>query len=106
MGRNSPNLFGQFVDRPEARYTVSNAGADSVGAVPVDLVRLVPRAPGSGFTEAVIAVGPDGVVRRMVLTEESGQRRELVFSSIVVNAVVPDTEVRFTPPRGVKVINP
>jgi outer membrane lipoprotein carrier protein len=108
-GHNSPNLFGQFVDHPMERYTVSAAGgiADSVGGEAVDLVRLVPRAEGQGFTEAVIAVSrANGLVRRIAMVEESGQQRELVFEAIAVNVRVPDAEVRFTPPSGVKVITP
>jgi outer membrane lipoprotein carrier protein len=106
-GNNSPNLFSQFVDHPAERYTVSGAGADSVGGQAVDLVRLVPRSPGTGFTEAIVAIDHAvGLVRRLQLKEESGQRRELVFSSIAVNRAVADSVVSFMPPRGVKIVRP
>jgi len=104
-GANTPNLFSQFVDHPAARYRIAYLRADSVGDEPVDVVRLVPKAQGETFREAVVAISQrDGWMRRLSLVEESGQRRELVFERLDVNVLIPPAELRFTVPRGTKVV--
>jgi outer membrane lipoprotein-sorting protein len=42
----------------------------------------------------------------MDLMEESGQRRVLVFSGIRMQVQIPDGELRFDVPDGVRVIQP
>jgi outer membrane lipoprotein carrier protein len=106
-GANSPNLFSQFVDRPLERYRAAYAGTDTAAGEPVDLVRLVPRSSDLPFREATLAIARrDGWMRRLSLTEESGQRRELVFERLWVNQEIPVRELTFAVPRGVKVITP
>jgi outer membrane lipoprotein carrier protein len=106
-GPASPNLFAQFVDRPLDRYDATPAGTDTVVGDPVDLVRLVPRVDGLPFRRVTIAVSRrTGLLRRLDIVEESGQRRTLVLTSLTPNASVPPAEVRFAVPRGVKVVSP
>ena len=105
-GALTPNLIAQFVDRPLDRYDASHVGVDSVGRAVVDLVRLVPRQVGYAFREAVIGVSRgDGLLRSISLIEDSGQRRSLVFVAIEVGVAIPDHELRFEPPSGVKVVS-
>jgi outer membrane lipoprotein-sorting protein len=47
-----------------------------------------------------------GMLRRLAIVEESGQRRTLVLTALAPNAPVPPREVRFEVPRGVKVVTP
>jgi outer membrane lipoprotein carrier protein len=104
-GANTPNLFAQFVDHPLERYRATYLGADTVGGEPVDVVRLVPRRPDLPFTRADLAIAQsDGWPRRLSLVEQSGQRRVLVFAPPTVNQGVPPAEVRFTVPKGTKVV--
>ena len=104
-GMASPNLMGQFVDRPLERYDAEYLGVDSVGGVEVDRIRLTPKVGGLGFRRAEIAVDrADGLLRRMVVTEESGQRRTLVFRNIRTGVSIPPTEFRFEVPRGTRVV--
>jgi outer membrane lipoprotein carrier protein len=104
-GANTPNLFAQFVDRPLERYRASYVGSDTVAAEPVDLVRLVPLRDDVPFREAVIGISRrDGWMRQLSLLEESGQRRVLTFQRLDVNQPIPSGELRFTVPRGAKVI--
>lgn len=106
-GTTTPNLFAQFVDRPRERYVATYLRADTIGGEPVDLVRLVPRVEGLPFRQAVIALSQrDGWPRRLDLVEESGQRRELVFQTPVVNREIPRAELTFVVPRGTKVVTP
>jgi outer membrane lipoprotein carrier protein len=106
-GAATPNLFAQFVERPLERYQATSAGADTVAGEAVDLVTLVPKVAGLPFRRVTIAVSRrTGLLRRLAITEESGQRRTLVLTSLTPNAPVPPREVRFEVPRGVKVVSP
>jgi len=106
-GANTPNLFAQFVDRPLERYRASYVGSDTVAAEPVDLVRLVPKGDDAPFREAVIGISRrDGWMRRLSLVEESGQRRVLTFQRLDINQLIPPGELRFSVPRGTRVITP
>jgi outer membrane lipoprotein carrier protein len=106
-GVSSPNLIGQFVDRPLERYEVTYVGEDAVAEETVDVLRLTPLGESLGFRWAEIAVArSDGILRRMDLMEESGQRRVLVFSGIRMQVQIPDGELRFDVPDGVRVIQP
>ncbi len=107
FGVATPNLFGQFVDRPLERYAATHIGKDTVGEDPVDLVRLVPNEPNIGFREATIAISErTGLLRRVDLIEDSGQRRRLVFLNIEPDAPVARAELTFVVPRGVRVVTP
>jgi outer membrane lipoprotein carrier protein len=106
-GANTPNLFAQFVDRPLERYRASYQGADTVAGEPVDVIRLVPRTDSLPFREAVLAISRrTGWLRRLALVEESGQRRVLRFERLTPNRAIAPAELRFVPPRGVKVVAP
>ena len=106
-GANTPNLFAQFVDQPLERYRASYVGSDTVATEPVDLVRLVPKGNDVPFREAVIGISRrDGWMRRLSLVEESGQRRVLTFQRLDINQLISPGELRFTVPRGTKVITP
>ena len=106
-GTATPNLILQFVDRPMERYDATYEGTDSVAGDPVDLVRLVPRVDGLGFRQATIAISTrTGLLRRVVLIEDSGQRRTLVFVEIEPDAAVPRRELTFVVPDGVRIVTP
>ena len=106
-GANTPNLFAQFVDQPLERYRASYVGSDTVATEPVDLVRLVPKGNDVPFREAVIGISRrDGWMRRLSLVEESGQRRVLTFQRLDINQLIPPGELRFSVPRGTRVITP
>jgi outer membrane lipoprotein carrier protein len=104
MGPATPNLFGQFVDNPLERYNATYVGVDSAAGYPVQNVRLVPRVDGIPFRNVVISLSADGMLRKVNIVEDSGQRRTLVFDSIVVNAQIPEEELSFRVPRGTRVV--
>ncbi len=106
-GPATPNLFGQFVDRPLERYEATHVGTDTVAGQSADLVRMVPKSRDLPFRQAVIAISrQSGMLLRLELIETSGQRRTLVFADIRPGASVPRSEVTFTPPRGTRVVTP
>lgn len=106
-GTSTPNLVAQFVERPLERYEARSAGVDTIHGQVVDLVHLDPKFDDTGFTEAVIAVGRiDGLLWRIALREETGQRRTLVFERIRTDLPIPDGEFSFVPPSGTRVVTP
>jgi len=72
----------------------------------VDVVALVPTRDDQPYSAAVIWVGrADGLVRRLEITEASGQLRTVTLSRLKVNAGVPGREFTFLPPSGVQVVD-
>jgi len=105
-GGVTPNLIGQFVDRPRERYQARWLKADSTGGGPADVVALTPLEPAAGYREAAIWVGrADGVVRRVEIVEASGQRRVVALSGLRSNIAIAAGELRFTPPAGARVVD-
>ncbi|PYO28169.1 MAG: outer membrane lipoprotein carrier protein LolA [Gemmatimonadetes bacterium] len=105
-GSTGPNLIGQFVEHPRDRYTARYLRADSLPEGVADVVVLVPKAGDQPYSEATISVSrDDGLVRRLEITEASGQRRTVILRQIRVNAGVPGRELTFAPPAGVRVVD-
>ena len=106
-GAVTPNFFAQFVDRPLERYKATLVGKDSVGNTTVDVVRLIPKFDDQPFREAVIAIGrKDGLLRRVALTEETGQKRLIVLPAPEAGVSIGPEEFQFRTPKGVKVVTP
>lgn len=105
-GGVTPNLFGQFVDRPRERYLARWVKADSTGGDVADVVALMPLDAAVGYREAMIWVSrSDGAVRRVEIVEASGQRRVVVLHGLQSNAAIAPRELRFTPPAGARVVD-
>jgi outer membrane lipoprotein carrier protein len=105
-GMTTPNLMGQFADRPLERYEARYVRADTVGGRRVDVVGLVPRQQGLGFRSAEISIDDDGLFRRIRLVEDSGQRRTVVLDDLRTGVQIPERELRFAPPDGVRIVVP
>lgn len=105
-GPTGPNLIGQFVERPRERYQARYVGVDTLDPVPADVVALVPNDGDAPYTEAVIWVDQtDGLLRRIEITERSGQRRVVILRNLAVNAAVSRREFTFSPPAGLRVVD-
>ena len=105
-GTTGPNLIGQFVERPRERYHARYMRADSTASGWADVVALTPRDTTFPYSEAVLWVGrDDGLVRRLEISETSGQQRVVLLRNLRVNIAVPAREFRFAPPAGVTVVN-
>jgi outer membrane lipoprotein carrier protein len=106
-GSTSPNLIGQFADRPLERYEAEFVRTETLGpGATVDVVKLRPRRDDMGFRWAEVAIAQDGMFHRIVVLEDSGQRRTLTFANLAVDVSIPETELRFTPQRGTRVVVP
>lgn len=107
LGPSSPQLMAQFVDRPLERYEASYLREEMVAGETTDVVLLLPRFQETPFRDAEIAVArSDGLLRRIKLTEVSGQKRTLVLSYLRANRTIPEHELRFEVPDGIRVITP
>ena len=119
-GTTGPNLIGQFVEHPRERYTARYVRADSVDGVPVDVIALTPRrvagtgagaGAGAGasdlpYTDATVWIAKqDGLIRRIDIVENSGQRRTIMLRRLTVNGAIPAREFRFSPTSGVRVVD-
>jgi outer membrane lipoprotein carrier protein len=104
-GTTGPNLIGQFVEQPRTRYTARYIRADSTAAGAADVIALTPQVSNPSYREAVLSVArADGLVRRLDITEGSGQQRTVILTQIALNRDVPRREFTFVPPRGTRVV--
>jgi outer membrane lipoprotein carrier protein len=105
-GTTGPNLIGQFVEHPRERYNASYVRADSLPDGAVDVIALTPRAKDLPYSEATVWISKqDGLVRRIEIVENSGQRRTITLSHLVVNQAIPTREFKFSPTSGVRVVD-
>lgn len=104
-GTTGPNLIGQFVDHARSRYDATFVRTDSLQDGVADVIALVPIAHDLPYDKAVIWVArADTMVRRLEITESSGQMRVIVLRDLQVNAPVPGAAFKFSVPRGVRVV--
>ena len=105
-GSTGPNLIGQFVEHPRERYSASYVRRDSIAGVAVDVIALTPRVTDLPYSEAIVWIAkPDGLIRRIEIVENSGQRRTITLKNLTVNKPVPAREFRFAPTSGVRVVD-
>jgi outer membrane lipoprotein carrier protein len=105
-GGVTPNLIGQFLDSPRERYRARWLRADPGGDAGADVVELTPLDRAAGYRGAVVWVGrADGMMRRVEIVEETGQRRIVILRNPRVDTPVAERELRFTPPAGSRVVD-
>jgi len=105
-GTTGPNLIGQFVEHPRERYTARYVRADSLAGGSMDVIALTSRATDLAYTEATVWIAKqDGLIRRIEIVENSGQRRTIILKNLTVNKAIPAREFRFAPTSGVRVVD-
>jgi len=105
-GSTGPHLIGQFVEHPRERYNAGYLRADSIGDARVDVIALTPRATDLPYSEATVWIAKqDGLIRRIEIVENSGQRRTITLKNLTVNIPIPAREFRFSPTSGVRVVD-
>jgi outer membrane lipoprotein carrier protein len=105
-GTTGPNLMGQFVERPTERYDARWVRADTLATGVADVIALVPKQADAPYRDAVIWVDrADALVRRIEVTEQSGQQRVVALHRLRVNPSVRPREFTFSPPAGVRVVD-
>lgn len=100
------DIAQQFAgEEPRERFTITAAGAATVGGRATHALQLVPKTPGR-LTKAVVWVDDrDGVMRQFEITENTGLVRRVRFTTVRFNVPVPSAEFAFTPPAGVRVVD-
>lgn len=105
-GTTGPNLIGQFVEQPRERYTARYDRSDSTADGAVDVVTLTPRAQDLPYSAATVWIAKrDGLVRRIEIVENSGQRRTILLRNVTVNRAIAAREFRFSPTSGLRVVD-
>jgi outer membrane lipoprotein carrier protein len=100
------DFIAQFLTKPMLdRYTVTDAGADTVAGARTHAIVLVPRGTAQ-FSKAELWVDDaDGVVRQFEVTDQSGTVRRVRLIKVAFNVPVDHAAFTFTPPAGVKVVD-
>jgi outer membrane lipoprotein carrier protein len=102
----SIDLIGAFFVNPRSQYTVTDAGAATVGSHSTRALALVPRKAGASFVRAKIWVDTnDGLLRQFEAVEHSGITRRVRVIDYAPNASVATSAFSFKPPKGVKVVD-
>jgi len=105
-GTTGPNLIGQFVEHPRDRYNARYVRTDSIGDVAVEVIALTPRLTDLPYSTATVWIAKqDGLIRRIDIVENSGQRRTITLRHLTVNGAIPAREFRFSPTSGVRVVD-
>jgi len=72
----------------------------------MDVVALAARDSNLPYTDAVLWIArSDSLVRRIDISETSGQRRLIILSRLRANGTIATREFRFNPPQGVHVVD-
>jgi outer membrane lipoprotein carrier protein len=71
------------------------------------VLRLTPKTPNSQYKHILFVVKMEsGQVSRTVVFDHDGKVNSMTFTSVELNAKQPDAHFKFTPPKGVKVLDP
>jgi outer membrane lipoprotein carrier protein len=105
-GAAMPDVTAQFLDAPKSRYTVADAGRASAAGRPAHALTLVPKDESLPFARATIWVDDeDALVRQFETADENGVVRRVTITKLAINVPVEESAFRFTPPRGVRVVD-
>ena len=105
-GTTGPNLIGQFVEHPRERYTARYVRTDSTADGTADVIALTPRTQDLPYAEATVWIAKrDGLVRRIEIVENSGQRRTIMLRNVTANRAIAGREFRFSPTSGLRVVD-
>ena len=69
------------------------------------LIRLKPKSQDSDFKAIELWLSADGAPLRMKFLDQLGGNTDVSFTQIVSNKKIDDAQFRFTPPKGVEVVD-
>jgi len=96
----------QFLNSPRARFTVSPAGAATVGGRATHAVTLVPKRPNANFTTAKVWIDDaDSSIRQFDVENASGLKRHVVITSFTANPALSRSSFKFVVPKGAKILD-
>jgi outer membrane lipoprotein carrier protein len=96
----------QFLNSPRARFTVTSAGAATVGGRATHAVTLVPKRPNANFTTAKVWIDDaDSSIRQFDVENASGLKRHVVITSFTANPALGASSFKFSVPKGAKIVD-
>jgi outer membrane lipoprotein carrier protein len=103
-GAGAVDLQAQFIGDPVKRFSFTYHGTEKQGARTMHVLTLVPR-QNTGYKSMKVWIdGGDSLVRRFIITEQTGATVEFQLSNVALNGKLGDEIFRFTPPAGAQVI--
>ena len=101
------DFLSQLLRAPRESYTVTARADTTVSGHATATYALVPRKPNTPFLRATLWIGRDDAKLWMVETvEPSGMIRRVRFTTMALGVSLPDGVLSFTPPAGVKIVDP
>ena len=103
---NVPDVTSWFLDSPETRYRMSDAGRATVAGHATHAVKLVSIDSTIPFQKATVWIDDDdALIRQFETTDANGLTRRITITSIRPNARLDSGVFAFVPPKGVRVID-
>ena len=102
----SVDVLGQFFTKPRERYDVKDAGVSPIDGRDARALILTPKkGQDATFVHAVVWVdAKSGYLRQFETTDGGGVVRTVKVVRFGANAKINDSEFRFVPPNGVRVV--
>jgi chaperone LolA len=104
QGAGAVDLQSQFIGDPLTRFTHVYHGTQQINGRNAHVITLTPRRDAGYKTLKVWIDAADYLVRRFVITEETGTLIEFQLSNLTANPPLGDEIFRFTPPAGATII--
>lgn len=96
----------QFLDSPRTRYTVTPAGAATVGGRGTHVLNLMPKRKNDVVARAKLWIDErDYTLRQFEVESANGLKRRVVITSFTANPSLERARFRFNVPRGAKVVD-
>ena len=103
---NVPDVTSWFLDSPQKRYKMSDAGKATVGGHATHAVALVSVDSTIPFQKAIVWIDDDdALIRQFQTTDANGLTRRITITAIHPNAKLDQGVFAFVPPKGVRVID-
>jgi outer membrane lipoprotein carrier protein len=97
---------GEFLTSPRSRYTAAAGGPATINGRASHLLTLTPKSGAAPFSKVRLWVDDaDGSVRQFEVTERNGLSRVILITHLSMNPVLARSSFRFTPPKGVRVVD-
>ena len=97
---------GEVLVSPRTRYSVTGTASATIGGRPSHVLSLTPKSESVPFSKVKLWVDDaDASVRQFEVTDANGLTRLIVITRLASNPSLPRRAFRFTPPKGVRVID-
>ena len=94
-----------FFSSPRSRYTIRDAGSQTIAGVKTDVVLLTPKGTSMPFSSAKVWIDAAGAVKQFEVTDANGLTRFVVITRISANGPIDKSAFSFTPPPNTRVLD-